>query len=154
MAEKTEQAADKKAAAAPKSREVLSEMEQGLPSATGEQQPEKKAERAPRDNRRIVQGVQFPLGSGIETIAGDRPEDLDRLEARMTPEQCEYLKEKGAIEGDWSPSGKPQPPMIGSRQELASRGIKLGPSHDQGELARVQAENQQLRAQLADKTKK
>jgi hypothetical protein len=138
-------------------KEVLSEMEQDLPSAKGEQPPERKAERRPRDNRRIVQGVQFPAGAGIETISGDRPEDLDRLEARMTPEQCEYLKQQGAIEGDWSPAGKPTPPMVGSRAELATRAVKLGPSPDHAEVERLRAENQQLKAQqglAADKAKK
>jgi hypothetical protein len=131
-------------------KEVLSEMEQDLPSAKGEQSPEKKTGRAPRDNRRIVQGVQFPTGAGIETIFGDRPEDLDRLEARMTPEQCEYLKQQGAIEGDWSPSGKPAPPMQGSR---ATRGASPA-GGDSAELQRLHAENQQLKQQLAHHSKK
>lgn len=147
-------AADKKAASAPKSKEVLSEMERDLPSAKGEQAPEQKSERAPRDNRRIIQGVQFPAAGGhFETFAANTPEELDKLEARMTPEQCEYLKQQGAIEGDWSPSGKPAPPMVGSRAELATRGIKLGPSPDHAEVERLRAENQQLKAQV-DKAKK
>jgi hypothetical protein len=135
-------------------KEVLSEMEQDSPRVRGEQEPERKTDRAPRDNRRIVQGVQFPAAGGrFETFAANTPEELDKLEARMTPEQCEYLKQQGAIEGDWSPSGKPAPPMVGSRAELGQRGIKLGPSTDQAELERLRAENQQLKAQ-ADKAKK
>lgn len=158
MSEKSEaaaehKAAEKRAADAPKSKEVLSEMEQGLPSATGEQQAAKKTERGPRDNRRIIQGVQFPGPGGVETITGNTPEDLDKLEARMTPEQCEYLKQQGAIEGDWSPAGKPAPPMLGSRAELATRAVKLGPSPDHAEVERLRAENHRLQAQI-EKAKK
>src|SRR5262245_17223374 len=66
-----------------------------------------KAERAPRDNRRIIRGFQLLTDGRFVTYAGDTPAELDALEERMTPEECEYFKGQGWIEGDWSPTGKP-----------------------------------------------
>jgi hypothetical protein len=80
------------------------------------------AARSPRDNRKILQGVQIMQGSTLTTFAGDDVETLDALEKVMTAEQCERLKEQGALEGDWSPAGEPAAPMVNSRAAKEARG--------------------------------
>lgn len=72
--------------------------------------------RGPRDDRKIVQGVQFPDADvGIKTYAGDDVRTLDELERRMTPAMYQRLKAAGAIEGHWVPTGKQAQPMAGSK---------------------------------------
>lgn len=102
-----------------------------------------------KDTRRIISGVQLlapDAGGPARRRKGSRQggatfrtfhseADLDALEELMTPEQCEYLKEAGAIEGDWSPRGTPAAPMQGSplhkeglRRQEEARGQAAGPA--------------------------
>jgi hypothetical protein len=102
-----------------------------------------------KDTRRIISGVQLlapDAGGPARRRKGSRQggatfrtfhseADLDALEELMTPEQCEYLKEVGAIEGDWSPRGTPAAPMQGSplhkeglRRQEEARGQTAGPA--------------------------
>lgn len=108
-----------------------------------------QAGRAPRDNRRIVSGVQLLEGGAIRTHAGTSEADHDALEERLTPEQVERLKEAGALEGDWHGRGQPQPPMRGSRDAggaQAAAGQAGGGASE--ELRQLRAENARLRQQV------
>jgi hypothetical protein len=73
-----------------------------------------------KDNRLILSAVQLPDQWARERDASGKeqgppratgfteyaPGDEDDLEAAMTPEQCEYLLDCGAIAGDWKAAGK------------------------------------------------
>lgn len=55
--------------------------------------------------RKILMGVQLP---GDTSVFG--PGQEDALNKAANEQQIEYLKAKGAIEGDWKPEGKPLAP--------------------------------------------
>jgi hypothetical protein len=78
------------------------------------------AKKRDTDTRRILSGVQLPIDPKGRKTAGPQMrtyyqqgnpgepghrDDRDDLEDVMTPAQMEYLKEQGAIEGDWEPGG-------------------------------------------------
>lgn len=88
----------------------------------------------PKDNRKIVQGVQFFKDGTLNTYADGQEDDL---EAVMTPEQCERLKARGCLMGDWSPTGKEQPAPPKTPEEEART------------LRKLQQENADLKRQLA-----
>jgi hypothetical protein len=103
-------------------------------------------ERRERDTRKVVNGVQFHEAGSLRTFT-DEPDDKDALEERLTPEQVEYLKAQGAIEGDWDPQGEEMEPMARSRMSragLAAQQQTGQGSHD--ELARLRRENAELKA--------
>jgi hypothetical protein len=104
-----------------------------------------QAERAPRDNRRIVSGVQLLEGGAIRTHAGTSEADHDALEERLTPDQVERLKEVGALEGDWHGRAATLVPMRGSRDE---RGAGQGGGSETAELRQLRAEKWRLRQQI------
>jgi hypothetical protein len=135
------------------------------PKAGKDVKPEQKADepkattarkadddRRPRDNRKVLRGVQIPAGGNsteMRTFHGETEEDLDALEAALTPEQAERLKESGDIEGDWKAKGKPAPPMRGSK---AMRDAENQSRTQEGDLAALndaRTENEKLKAQLA-----
>lgn len=101
-----------------------------------------KAPKREKDTRRILSGVQLPEPSGsvggvvVRTYVqeADR-DDRDALEDAMTPQDVEYLKSAGAIEGDWKPGQDSRPPMAGSRADT-------GPS----EMDALRAEIEALKA--------
>jgi hypothetical protein len=71
-----------------------------------------------KDNRRIVQGVQLETeGEGHVFVPGEE----DELEEAMTAEQLEYLKQQGALEGDWSAKGKATDHLEGLPEHVKKR---------------------------------
>lgn len=70
----------------------------------------------PKDNRRIIQGVQLYEAGTLFTYL---PGMEDELEEVLPADQVDRLKQAGAIEGDWAAKGQAPAPMPGSP---ASRG--------------------------------
>lgn len=82
-----------------------------------------------KDNRKILRGVVLP---GVKEAFAEGKED--ELEALLTQEQIERLKEKGAIEGDWKGKGTVRAPMPGSpiaRGEAQPETKPAAPTHAQ-----------------------
>jgi hypothetical protein len=136
-------------------RDVKPEARADEPKATAARKADDAAEpkdRRPRDNRKVLRGVQIPAGGNsteMRTYHGETEEDLDALEESLTPEQAERLKESGDIEGDWKAKGKPAPPMRGSK---AMRDAENQSRTQEGDLAALndaRTENEKLKAQLA-----
>lgn len=104
-------------------------------------------ERAPRDNRKIVSGVQVMEGATLRTFAGTSEEDHDKLEQLLTAEQVEHLKESGALEGDWTGKAKVAAVMPGSRADRAANPGGQG-SGTSAEVQALREENARLRKQI------
>lgn len=89
-----------------------------------------------KDTKRILQTVEF----------WDRkygPGDEDALEARLTKERATQLLEDDppSLAGEWNPTGKAESAMPGSK-------LAGGDDKQAGELAKLQAENDRLKAEL------
>jgi hypothetical protein len=100
----------------------------------------------------VLRGVQIPAGGNsteMRTFHGETEEDLDALEAALTPEQAERLKESGDIEGDWKAKGKPAPPMRGSRVLRDAENQSRTQEGDLAALNDARTENEKLKAQVA-----
>lgn len=113
---------------------------------TNDSADQPQAERAPRDNRAIVAGVQVMDGNTLRTFAASTEAEHDALEALLTPAQVERLRESGAITGDWHGKGKPAAPMPGSAALRAQAGAGTNAN---AEVQALRAENARLRHQLA-----
>lgn len=103
------------------------------------------------DDREIILGVQFYENGKMVTYAGDDPETLDALAARLSQSQLDRLLKTGALKGSWVVSGDEPLPMPGSRADRAAAGSDTARQQirDQ-EFARMQQELDTLKAKIGD----
>jgi hypothetical protein len=131
-------------------KDVKPEQKADEPKATARKADD--GDRRPRDNRKVLRGVQIPAGGNsteMRTYHGETEEDLDALEEALTPEQAERLKESGDIEGDWKAKGKAAPPMRGSKVMRDAENQSRTQDGDLAALNDARTENEKLKAQVA-----